>query len=801
MFSASRIVSRAWTEPFRSTSGSEPVGGKRRPGRLSAWLVWLRVFALALIVLCTAGVSASTAQPTPNAAGEQDGMPNRAEIRRLIRTLEDDKARAQLVGQLRALIAVQDQKEAERPGIGARMMTLVSERMDAIGAGFVQIGEQLSRPDVFLAWLEVQARSPERRAFWARVFATLAGVFAAAALIDFVVERLLAQPRRALEHRLYENAAIRFGAALLRAVLDLVPIAAFAAAGYGVLTLTDPSRNVRLVALAVLNAAIAARLLTAAVRLLLTPLAPNLRLIPVGDDMAAYAFIWARRFIVIGIYGYFAGQVAMLLGFSAAGREALMKLLGLLVAVMAVILVLQLRARVADAIRGDHRESRPSFAALRRRMAEIWHVLVMILIFAAYFAWALAIRGGFAYVVRGLVGTLAVIGVARLLVLLERRAIGHLFSISQEMRLRYPTLEERASRYVPIARGLVTALIVVMAGIFVLQVWGVDALHAFRTQTGRTILLGAFRILFIVVLALAVIEAAGILITRYLEAADQNGHTRPRSARARTLLPLVRNVIAILVGTVAVISVLGQLGVDIAPLIAGVGIFGLAVGFGAQSLVKDVITGAFILFEDAIAVGDVIEVAGHSGTVEALSIRSVRMRDLSGHVSTVPFGAIDAVKNRTKEFAYYMTDVGVGYREDPDEVAAAMREIGKEMQEDPAYSAAILAPLEVMGVQQLGDYSVAIRVRIKTNAPDQWRIGREFNRRLKKTFDARDIELPFPSHTVYFGAAKDGSAAPGHLLVAPEPQATPQPDKAAAPSATPDAHPPSMAGEGGGTEI
>lgn len=765
------------------------------------------VVALALLVLCAVGprpaLPAPAPVPVPAAQkSEKDALPSRAEIEGLIRTLEDDKARAQFVGQLRALIAVQNQSQAERPGLGARVLTVVSERMEAIGAEFVLAGSQFSRPDLLLSWLNNQVRTPDRRVFWLHVLGTLIGVFAAAALVDFLVQRLLARPRRSIERRRYGNPAVRLGAALTRALFDLVPVVAFVAVGYAVLTVTDPPRNVRLVALAVLNAAIVARLLMAVARLVLTPLAPNLRLLPIDDDTAAFAFVWVRRFVVITVYGYFAGQVSLLLGLSQAGRAAIMKLLGLLVAAMAVILVLQIRVRIADMLRGDADAGQSAFVAVRRRLAEIWHVLAITLIVGFYFAWALAIRGGFGYVVRGLLGTLAVIGIARLLIALERKLIRHLFSIAEDMRLHYPTLEERASRYVPLARGLATGIIVAIAVIFVLQVWGVNALHAFRTHTGQALVFGALRILLIVVLALTVVEGSGILITRYLNSQDANGHARTRSARARTLLPLARNVIAILVGSIAIISVLGQLGMDIAPLIAGVGIFGLAIGFGAQSLVKDVITGAFILFEDTIAVGDVIEAAGHSGTVEALSIRSVRMRDVSGHVSTVPFGAIDAVKNRTKDFAYYLTDVGVGYREDPDAVAAILVEIGQEMQQDPAYAASILAPLEVMGVQQLGDYSVAIRTRIKTVAADQWRIGRELNRRIKKAFDARDIEIPFPSRTLYFGVNKDGSAPPGHLLVAQEPETQPGPKAAAAsPSVTPDPHPPSSAGEGGGAEI
>lgn len=742
---------------------------------------WLAgIFVLATLSMCggwpafaqqaAPAAPAAPAKTAPSAT--QEAAPNRAEIESLIRTLDDDRARADLVAKLRVLIAVQ--KKPAPLGLGARLMDDVSGRIEAIGQGFVQVGEQISRPDLFVTWLRQQVHSPSRRLFWARVFAILAGALAAALTAGFVVRRILARPRQVLERRPYPNPLGRLLAAVGRTLLDCAPIVAFAAAGYGVLAVTGPVRLVRLVALAVLNAAILVQLVVAGCRLVLAPLASNLRLLPMTDETAAYAYIWVRRFAIVAIYGYFAGQLSLLVRLSEAGHQAIVKLIGALVAIMMAILILQMRPRIGDFIRGGAAGVRPRFDATRARIADIWHILAIALIFAAYFTWALAVRGGIAFLLRGLIGTAIVVIVARLLVALEHRLLDQLFEVSADFRARYPTLEERASRYVPIVSGLVTTLVVVAAIICALQTWGIDSVRALESPMGRAVALGLLRILVIVVIAVAVIEGVGLAVARYLHTPDPTGHIRERSARVRTLLPLLRNVLAILVGTVAAISVLSQFGVDIAPLIAGVGIFGLAVGFGAQSLVKDVITGAFILFEDTIAVGDVIEVGSHSGTVEALSIRSVRMRDLSGHVHTVPFGTIDAVVNSTRDFANYVADVGIAYREDTDAVAAILTQVVEEMRADDAFAQSILAPLEVMGVQSLADFSVVLRVRIRTLPLDQWRVGREFNRRLKKAFDANDIEIPFPTRTLYFGVAKDGTAPPARVALredGPQPEA------------------------------
>lgn len=704
-----------------------------------------------------AAATAPAATAAPAAASDP------AEIKRLIGALQDDKAREQLIAQLNALVAV-NEAPVRKSGFGARLMHDLSQRVDEIGANFIQLGEQISRPDILLTWLQRQVESPDRRAFWARVFAALAGVLAAAVLVDLAVLHLLAATHRKIGERPYPRLVARLGAALVRVLLDLAPIIAFAVAGYGALALIQPMRSVRLVAIAVLNAAIVVRVLIAAARFLLAPLATHLRLLPCSDDTAAYVFIWARRFIIVVVYGYFVGQLSLLVHLSAAGHAALMKVIGLLATIMIVVLVLQIRPRVTELTRGGQ-AGRRGLARLRGRLAEVWHILAIVAVFGVYFVWALAIRGGFTFLLRGLLGTVAVIGIARLLVVLEHRLLRQLFSISLDLRQRYPTLEERASRYVPIVRGLLTGIIVAAAVVFVLQVWGVNALHGLRTAAGQVVLLGALRILIVVALALAVIEGAGLAIARYLNAPDEVGRIRARSARARTLLPLTRNAIVLVVGSIATISVLSQLGLDVAPLIAGVGIFGLALGFGAQSLVKDVITGAFILFEDSISIGDVVDVGGHSGTVEALSLRSVRMRDVSGHVHTVPFGAIATVTNRTRDFAYALVDVGVGYREDSDAVVRLLGEIGAGLQADPAFADAILAPLDILGVQSLGDYKVGIRVRFKTLPADQWRVARELNRRIKKTFDEQNVELAFPSQTLYFGRAKNDDAPPGSLVI------------------------------------
>jgi small conductance mechanosensitive channel len=230
--------------------------------------------------------------------------------------------------------------------------------------------------------------------------------------------------------------------------------------------------------------------------------------------------------------------------------------------------------------------------------------------------------------------------------------------------------------------------------------------------------------------------------------------------RASTLTQIVRDVARIVIFFVGVMMILSEMGIDLKPILAAAGLGGLAIGFGAQSLVKDVISGFFILLENSIRVGDVVEVAGVSGLVEQIELRSIRLRDLSGNVHVVPNGVIDKVKNMTKDYSYYVIDVGVAYREDVDEVMGILKSIADELQTDQNFKDDILEPLEMLGVDQFADSAVIIKCRIKTQPIKQWRVGREMNRRIKKTFDAKGIEIPFPHQTIYWGEPKQGTPPP-----------------------------------------
>jgi moderate conductance mechanosensitive channel len=233
---------------------------------------------------------------------------------------------------------------------------------------------------------------------------------------------------------------------------------------------------------------------------------------------------------------------------------------------------------------------------------------------------------------------------------------------------------------------------------------------------------------------------------------------REAAKRAETLGRVFRYLVAVVVSLIAGMLVLGELGVSVAPILGAAGVVGLAVGFGAQSLVKDYFTGFFLLLENQIRQGDVVQLGSHSGLVEEVTLRFVQLRDYDGNVHYVPNGHITTVINMSRGFSQAVMDIGVAYREDVDAVMAVMRRVGEDMRADTAFGPRILDALEIAGVDRWADSAVVIRCRFRTQPLEQWGVRREYLRRLKAAFDAEGIEIPYPHLTVYAGADRAGKA-------------------------------------------
>ena len=291
-----------------------------------------------------------------------------------------------------------------------------------------------------------------------------------------------------------------------------------------------------------------------------------------------------------------------------------------------------------------------------------------------------------------------------------------------------------------------------------------EQVFSFGSQFSPAMALG-FRITLIAALAWFAVILSHRMIRAFRLFISKNLADAEEVKRAATLGRVFRYIASVIISLIAVTLILSELGISIAPILGAAGVVGLAVGFGAQSLVKDYFTGFFLLLENQIRQGDVIQAGGKAGVVEEITLRFVRMRDYDGNVHFVPNGTITTVTNMTRGHAHAVVDVGVAYRENVDQALEIMRQTGAELRADPAFAAKILEDVEIVGVEAWADSAVVLRCRFKVAPIEQWGVRREYLRRLKHAFDVAGIEIPFPHLTLYPGQNKDGASPPLHLSI------------------------------------
>ena len=743
----------------------------------SAVLLWLGAMAMAQEPTEPPGQQEAEA-----AAGESEAAPEEAasepgpeatadadvdaqQVEDLIATLEDENARAELVERLRLMVAAEP---VDEPDTRTRFLGGVSEAVDAVGERISALGTAFANLPEVLFWLERQVASSDARALWLDVLISLAIVGGVSAAAWFAVRWGISRPRSRMAGTDGAGQWARLPAWAAHTVLDLAPTAIAALAAYAVVGVLDPAYLVRLVVGAVVNAAVILGLSRIVVRAVVKPAAPRLRPVGLTDAGAAAAQRWVTRIAAVVVVGYVIVTTGLLLGLAQPARVALLALLSLAVVIMVIVVIGRLRRPVRVAIGRAARAGSP----LRRPLhlvADHWHTAAIVYVVVVYGVWLLAVPGGFVFLLRATVETVVILLVVIALLAALRRRGAPREPAQAVWAARYPKMAGMLGRYRGVLRQVARVLIVVVGAMALLEAWGLGGFAWTRGDFGQAIGGSALAIVVIVLIALVAWEGVNRLIQRLLAPREDVETTLAHSQRMRTLLPLLRNAASIVIVAVAALTILSELGINIAPLLAGAGVIGLAIGFGAQTLVHDVITGLFILFEDTISVGDVVVVGSHGGLVEGLTIRTLRLRDLSGNVHTIPFSQVSTVMNMTRDFSYYVFDIGVAYRENIDEVIEVIRQLGDELQADKTYAAEILEPIEILGVDAFADSAVVVKARFKTRPIKQWMVGREFNRRLKNRFDELGIEIPFPHMTLYFGADKAGKSPPANVsMAAPE---------------------------------
>ena len=439
--------------------------------------------------------------------------------------------------------------------------------------------------------------------------------------------------------------------------------------------------------------------------------------------------------------------------------------------VCGIVIVLQSRAAVAHWIRGEdggEGEEGGTLPRLRRVLADVWHVVAIGYLVALWLVWALEVPGGFTRLLHLTLATGLVLAAARAVSKLTLGTLRRAARVGPDMAERYPGLEGRLSSYYPLAQLAIKCVIAGLTAVALVQAWGWDALAWFGGGALGGRLVSSLAVVGLTLLSGAVVwEASNAAIQRHLARLVGNSQYA-RSARLRTLLPMLRTTLLITILAFSGLMALSEVGVNIAPLLAGASVVGLAIGIGSQKLVQDIITGLFLLLENTMQVGDVVTLGGLSGTVEALSVRTIRLRALDGSVHIIPFSAVSTVTNATRDYGFAVLDVPVGLNEEPDRIAEILRSVAREMRAEERWSAVIQDDLDVMGVEKFLDTAWLMRARVKTIPAQRWAVGRELNRRIKYRFDAEAIESPLTSYRALHQARPN-------FVALPDPPAPPTP--------------------------
>lgn len=552
------------------------------------------------------------------------------------------------------------------------------------------------------------------------------------------VEWLFARVTMDLSRRLVasstENVSGRVRAILSRFALNIAHIAIFSLGSIGAFLAFNWPPLLKQIVIAYLLAVIVLRLVLAGGRLLLAPEFINpqdvekFRLIPMSDPEARFWYKRVGLFMGWLAFGWVSVDLLGSLGFSTQARELVAYTLGLGLLAIAI-------ETTWSSLRFQHAAEEGLRDATRSPMLGAW--LFSLCFMTIWLFWVAGLMGLF------WLGVLALL-LPKAIAVAERAGHRLLNSPGPSQGIADSSLEA-----IYLGRGI-RALMIIAAAFLLAKVWQIDLVELTSRDTLPIRLLRGLLSSIVILLVVDLIwQLVKTLIDRRLSASMQTAlpgsEEALRVARLRTLLPILRKAIFVVLIVVAGLMSLAALGVEIGPLIAGAGVVGIAVGFGAQTLVKDIISGIFYLLDDAFRVGEYIQSGNYKGTVESIGIRSLKLRHQRGPIYTVPFGQLGAVQNMSRDWVIDKMSINVTYDTDFEKVKKVIKQIGLELAQDPEFSSKILEPLKMQGVEQFGDYAIQLRLKMKTRPGEQFVIRRRAFAIIKKRFDENGINFAFPT--------------------------------------------------------
>ncbi|MEL7105322.1 MAG: mechanosensitive ion channel domain-containing protein [Pseudomonadota bacterium] len=711
-----------------------------------------RLVVLLALVVAFCGPGAAQDDPAPAASSA---------LSDLLATLKDEAARDALIAELEAATAAPDDVATETvvetaPSFGAQVAAFTQSVVDQVTGGVTSVVSSLRGGQRLLRGLDGET--------WGTILdATidLALVIVVTVAVFFTLRRMAIPILRRIGQNTKGRDLVRKGAGLAGSVLIRIAVVVLAwAIAYSVTILVvGDFGQIGLRQSLFLNAFLVVELIKVGVRTVFSPAADDLRGLPMSDWAAGRISMIAST--AISILGY--GVLLVVPIISDAATFLATRAVSVLVVEIALVylatMVLWHRTRVADWL-VDHilapadPDAPPPREGVFHAALTHWHWLALgylALLGIQMLTRSLEAMG------QNVLAVIEIAGVAFLGALVFRflaQSARAGVRLPEYLTIRLPLLEGRLNRVVPRVLLLLRLLVGAFVLIYALDRAGLTDIWGWvRGENGA----GVVGTIVSVAAILTVAYLMWLAVSSWIDFRLNPDYGGAPSNRETTLLSLLKNAVSVALLILAVMFALSELGLNIGPLIASAGVLGLAIGFGAQKLVQDIITGVFIQFENAINVGDVITVGGITGGVEKLTIRSVSLRDLHGVFHIVPFSSVDMVSNFTREFSYYVIDMGVAYREAVDDVRKAMEDAYDLLREDAEQGIFLLGDLEYFGLNSFGDSAIVVRARIKTWPGKQWGVGRAYNRLLKAIMDERGIEIPFPHTTITFAEAKDGT--------------------------------------------
>ncbi len=735
------------------------------------------IFAFLVSTICAATVSQAQVAAPSNPDSTKSQISEKAltsdQLKSLSQALQNEEIRKALVAELESLAGKDESK-----GSGAKAAAVSESKKSNFNSFGIVVAERTKAA--------ANSISIALKEFWVRlqnaplIFKSLSGAEASVlwgAFIDLALIILVTITSFFMFRSLGKRIDRKFGdiatsALLLKKigfvagslVIDLVVVVLAWAIGYGVSAIAlGPVGEVGTLQALYLNAFLVVEFAKVGVRTVLSPATSGLRPIQLPDNGAIRLNYWIS--VVVSVLGYGQMLVAPILSdqvSSFAGHAA-----GVIISLTAIFILLAMvllnRVGVTEWLLEARQWKLGS--ALHRLIARGWFwpvigylIILLLIVLTRPTTVLLPVIGASGQILGAIIlGSIAANGISR--------SIKDGLHLPPDVNQRLPLLERRLNLFVPRALALVQGFIAVSVVAFALDTAGIINVGAWlASEIGANAAASVISATFMLIIGFVI----WLVINSWVDYRLNPDFGSVPTARESTLLTLLKNAATITILAATLMFALSELGVDIAPLIASAGVLGLAIGFGAQKLVQDVITGIFIQFENAMNVGDVVKVGDTIGTVERLTVRSVSLRDLHGIFHIIPFSSLNSVSNYMREFGHYVCDMGIAYREDVDEAKQAMFDAFAELREMEEYKADILEDMTWFGLTTFGDSAVNVRSRIKCAPGKQFAIGRAYNAILKRVFDARGIEIPFPHQTIYFGEDKNGQSPVGRIALSHE---------------------------------